>query len=183
MADFASIFAQWADIHRAAGFWPRPVTPNSKACHAQNWQLPDHEIDPTTLANWITSHADRGIGLLMGSPFPDGTTLGALDIDRDEYTQLGQALLRDPSCGRIGKKGAVFFVRVKGEARNPEFRVTGDSDKKWGKVAECLFAKKLCVIPPTIHPETGQPYRWIGTPLHEINFERLPIVEMTDVDK
>jgi hypothetical protein len=178
-----SAFAEWADVFHAAGFWPRPVTPNSKACHVRDWQKPDPEIPPATLAGWLSSHAHYGIGLLTGSPFPDGTTLGALDIDRDEYTRLGRALLRDPPCGRVGKKGAVFFVRVLGEARNPEFRVTGDNDKRWGKVAECLFAKKLCVIPPTIHPETGRPYRWIGTPLHEIDFEQLPIVEMTDVDK
>ena len=81
------------------------------------------------------------------------------------------------------EKGAVFFVRIQGEPRNLEFRVSGDSDKRWGKVAECLFSKKLCVIPPTVHPETGQSYRWLGPPLHEIDFEQLPIVEMTDVEK
>jgi hypothetical protein len=70
----------------------------------------------------------------------------------------------------------VFYVRVRGRLSNPEFRVAGKGDK----VAECLFFKKLCVIPPTIHPETGQAYRWIGTPLHEIDFNELPIVEMND---
>ena len=70
----------------------------------------------------------------------------------------------------------MFFVRVRGRLSNPEFRVAGKGDK----VAECLFVKKLCVIPPTIHPDTGQAYRWIGTPLHEIDFNELPIMEMGD---
>jgi hypothetical protein len=87
----------------------------------------------------------------MGSPFPDGTTL---DVDRDEYTRIAQALLRDPPSGRVGKKGAVFFARVRGALSNPEFKVRGEEGKRYGEVAECLFVKKLCLIPPTIHPDT-----------------------------
>ena len=55
----------------------------------------------------------------MGSPFPDGTTLGASDTDHDDYARIAQALLRDPPSGRIGKKGAVFFVRVRGRSAIP----------------------------------------------------------------
>ena len=173
-------FADWAGLYRERGFWPRPITLGTKAPHIPGWQRPDHEIAPADLASWPTKYGHLGIGLLMGSPFPDGTTLGASDIDRDEYTRIAQALLRDPPSGRIGKKGAVFLVRVRGPLSNPEFRVRGEEGKRYGKVAECLFAKKLCVIPPTIHPETGRAYRWIGAPLHEIDFSELPIVEMND---
>ena len=60
-------------------------------------------------------------------------------------------------------------------------RSAANQANAYGKVAECLFVKKLCVIPPTIHPDTGQAYRWIGTPLHEVEFNELPIVEMDDV--
>jgi hypothetical protein len=175
----ARIFAAWADIYRERGFWPRPITVGHKACHLADWQKPDSEIPADEIAFWLTKCGHLGIGLLMGSPFPDSTTLGALDIDRDDYTRLGRALLRDPPSGRIGKKGAVFFVRVRGPLSNPEFKVRGAEGKQYGKVAECLFRKKLCVIPPTIHPETQRPYRWIGKPLHEIDFNKLPIVEMS----
>jgi hypothetical protein len=167
-------------IYRQLGLWPRPITPGSKACHIKDWQRPDGEIPPAQLTSWLKSHANRGIGLLMGSSFPDGTTLGALDIDHDDYVRIGRALLRDPPSGRVGKKGAVFFVRVRGALSNPEFKIRGDEGKRYGKVAECLFIKKLCVIPPTIHPDTGRPYRWIGKPLHEIDFNQLPIVEMSN---
>lgn len=173
-----SIFAYWARIYRELGYWPRQISPNTKACHARDWQKPDYELHPATLASWLTSHADFGVGLLMGSPFPDSTTLGALDIDNNAYVRIGRALLRDPPSGRVGKKGAVFFVRVRGALSNPEFKVRGDEGKRYGKVAECLFTKKLCVIPPTIHPDTGQAYRWIGKLLHEVDFTELPVVEM-----
>jgi hypothetical protein len=176
-----SIFARWAGVYRQRGYWPRPITPGTKACLVREWQKADSELPEATLASWLTSRGHCGIGLLMGSPFPDGTTLGALDIDHEEYVRLGRASLLDAPSGRIGKKGAVFFVRVRGAPRNLEFRVKEDADRRFGKVAECLFSKKLCVIPPTIHPDTGQAYRWIGRPLYEVDFNELPIVEMDDV--
>jgi hypothetical protein len=78
------IFARWAGVYRERGYWPRPITPGTKACHLKDWQKPDSELANATLASLLTSNASFGIGLLMGSPFPDGTTLGALDIDHDE---------------------------------------------------------------------------------------------------
>ena len=123
MTEAPSIFAHWAGVYRRRGYWPRPITPGTKACHVREWQKPDSELSEATLASWLTSHANFGIGLLMGSPFPDGTTLGALDIDHDEYVRLGRASLIDAPSGRIGKKGAVFFVRVRG--RLEQSRVHG----------------------------------------------------------
>ena len=180
MTESRPLFAEWAEVYRRRGYWPRPITPGTKACHVREWQKPDSELSEATLASWLTSHANCGVGLLMGSPFPDGTTLGALDIDRDEYVRLGRASLIDCPSGRIGRKGAVFFVRVRGPLSNPEFKVRGEEGTRYGKVAECLFVRRLCVIPPTIHPDTGQAYRWIGRPLHEVDFDELPIVEMDD---
>jgi Bifunctional DNA primase/polymerase, N-terminal len=169
-------YSEWAPRYRGMGFWPRPINLGSKACRIPKWQTPDDQLPPKTLEHWLRRYGHFGIGLLMGSPLPDGTALGALDVDRDEYVGLAKALLQSPVCGRIGKKGAVFFVRVAGNFGNPEFRVGGTLAKEWGKVAECLFRKKLCVIPPTIHPETNSSYRWIGTPLHEVDFACLPLI-------
>lgn len=95
-------FGSWAQIMRDAGFWPRPLI--GKACKIPGWQTPDPELPTGTFENWSNKHSDNNIGLLMGSPFPDGTLLGALDIDHDAYVPLGRAILRDPPCGRIGKK-------------------------------------------------------------------------------
>jgi hypothetical protein len=32
------------------------------------------------------------------------------------------------------------------------------------------------VIPPTIHPDTNESYRWIGTPLLNVDFSTLPLI-------
>jgi hypothetical protein len=169
-------YREHAAIYNNLGMWSRRIRPGTKACYDKGWQSPNGDLPPGTLQKWLDTCGNFGIGLLMGSPISDGTRLGALDVDRNEYTALGQTLLQNRICGRVGEKGAVFFVRVRGDLGNPEFRVGGSGGKAWGKVAECLFVKKLCVIPPTIHPNTRQPYRWIGTPLHEVDLLSLPLI-------
>jgi hypothetical protein len=168
-------FGQYAECYRALGLQPRPIIPGTKACKLPGWQRPDCEISDHTFGVWLRKFHCFGIGLVMGANLPDGSTLGALDIDHDDYTRIGRTLLGDPVSGRFGKKGAVFFVRVFGDAKNWEFKVKGHP--QLGKVAECLFTKKLCVIPPTVHPDTNQPYRWLGTALHEVPLDLLPAVE------
>jgi hypothetical protein len=170
-------FAEWAPRYREAGFWPRPIKPGTKACKMPEWQRPDDAISRLELDSWLTTYAKCGIGLLMGSPFPDGTKLGALDIDHDAYVRFGEALLRGPSCKRRGKKGIAIFVRTLGVLEgHPKFTVSGETNKEWGMVAECLFHNALCVIPPTQHPETLQSYNWITSSLLEITADELPIV-------
>jgi hypothetical protein len=172
------IFTTYAPILRDRGLWPRPVWPGQKATRVPKWTAPDSEISPSDLDRWSTRYSDYGIGLLMGSPLPDGTVLGAIDIDRDEYVPLGKAMLGEIVCGRVGSKGVVIFVRVKGEPKSRDFTVLGAGRERWGKVAEALFAKKFCVIPPTIHPDTTKPYTWVGQSLLDVDFAALPLVEV-----
>lgn len=170
----SGIYATEAPRYREKGFWPRPVKPGSKACYEEGWQLPDSKIGEKELARWAEEYGDYGVGLNMGSPLPDGTALGALDIDRNEYVRVAKVLLGgDPPCGRFGSKGAVYFVRVMSGVKSRKFRVAG---KDGEQIAEALFSKNLCVIPPTIHPDTGEPYRWIGTPLLDIDLLTLPLI-------
>lgn len=169
-------FATWAPIYRQIGLEPRPVRPGTKACRVAGWQTPDAELADAILGQWLTKYASYGIGLLMGTTLPDGTRLGALDIDHDQYVRVGRALLNGPPCGRFGSKGAVFFVRVRGDVRNMTFNAKLSVDEKPRLVAEGLFTRKLCVIPPTIHPDTQQQYRWLGKPLYETDLNTLPLI-------
>jgi hypothetical protein len=179
-------YGTWAKVYQDRGLWPRPLQcpgidaktkkPLGKACREKGWQTPDSELPPGTRERWALELGHYNIGLLMGTPLPDGTRLGALDIDHDQYTALGKVLLGgNPPCGRFGKKGAVFFVRYIGDIKSQGFKVKPPNES-YDQVAELLFAKKLCVIPPSIHPDTNQPYRWLGTPLHEMDFSQLPLI-------
>ena len=179
MTDFSTKpFGTWAEPYRNIGLEPRCLI--GKACKEKNWQKPDTEIPQETLNLWVRNYGGYNIGLRMGTDLPDGTRLGALDIDHDAYANLGKALLGDPPCGRIGKKGAVYFVRYQPSLmkslKHKKFRVKGDLGQQYGQVLELLFEGTLCVIPPSIHPDINQPYRWIGTPLHETNFTNLPLI-------
>jgi hypothetical protein len=122
----SGIFRLQAPLYRAMGLWPRPVWPGAKACQIPHWQKPDPEQPEGALQRWTEQYGDFGIGLVMGSPLPDGTRLGALDIDRDDYLRVVRVLLGDPECGRIGKKGAVFFVRLAGQFHTTPLRVKSE---------------------------------------------------------
>lgn len=170
------IFKAYAPLYRKIGLEPRPIQRNTKACHVKDWQVSDSLLPAEDLESWLDKYADSGIGLRMGTPLTGGGHLGALDIDRDEYVRLSMALFGNPPCTRIGSKGTVIFVRVVGDLGNQKFRCKSKIAKDWGNVAECLFDRMLCVIPPTIHPDTQQPYKWNGTPLHELDLGLLPVI-------
>lgn len=178
-------YGEWAEIYREKGYWPRPLKfpgldknekPFGKRCLEKNWQLPDHEIGAETFANWAKEFPHYNIGLVMGSPLPDGTTLAALDIDDDRLIKLGHALLNGVVSGRIGKKGIAIFCRAAKGVKNAKFRVQDGDKHGFGQVAELLAHKSLLVIPPSIHPEIDQPYKWVGQPLHDINPLDLPLI-------
>lgn len=174
MTDPKRVFGEFAPLYRKAGFWPRPVRPGSKACPFPKWNVPDPERKLGELDSWLESHGNWGIGLVLGSPFPDGTKLAAVDIDRDDYVRVTQALLRNPPCGRIGAKGIAHLVRLRGDGKYRGLKVKSENG---AKVGEILCDNRFLVLPPTFHPDTEQPYRWVGRPLLEVDYRELPIVE------
>jgi hypothetical protein len=165
------IYATWAPKYRAAGFWPLPIEPGEKACYMKGWPkgMTAGEFEVS-----LNRYATHGIGLRMGSPFPDGTALAALDIDDDAYVEVAKALLGNPLCMRRGGKGVCCFVRLRGPAKYVSFNVPG---KK--KHSEFLAGGgHLCVIPPTVHPKTEKPYHWLKKTLLEVSYLDLPLVEV-----
>lgn len=160
-------YMTWAPIYREKGFWPRPVAPGTKVAEVKDWERPDPELSANTTEFWTYDFADHGIGIIMGNPFPDGTVLGALQINCRNYTDLGRVLPHKPVCGCLGVDGATLFVRFhSGQYRGISF-----------KSGELFSEQKFCVLPPTIDPDTKWPYRWLGTPLHAADYADLPVIE------
>ena len=173
----SNIYQQAAPDYRSRGYSPRPITPGQKSCPIKGWQKTNDEYSSGQLLAWEEQYASYGVGLLMGSSFPDGSKLVALDIDRNEYVRLAQALLRRPSSGRIGAKGIVLFARLRGDGRRRQFRVKLGREVETVIIGELLGERTLCVLPPTIHPVTDAPYRWVGKPLLEADYRDLPLIE------
>lgn len=170
-------FADFAQAYRDAGYYPRPVAPGTKAPPIKGWNKPDPELADRYCDDWIKRYGDHGIGLVTGSVFPDGTALAVIDIDRDDYQRVTSVLLGHPACGRIGKKGIAYFVRLLGVPPSKKFNVTTTKGTTTA-IGDLLFGGAFCVIPPTVHPETEHPYRWVGKPLLEVPFHDLPLVEV-----
>jgi len=174
MAESNRIFGDAAPLYRNAGFWPRPVRPGTKACPIKKWNVPDPERKLGELDGWLEQFGHCGIGLVLGSPFPDGTKLAAVDIDHDGYVRVTEALLRNPPCGRIGAKGIAYLARLRGDGKYRILKVKGEGGDRIGEI---LCDNRFLVLPPTIHPDTEQPYRWVGRPLLEVDYRELPIIE------
>jgi hypothetical protein len=170
----SGVYAHWAPLYRKAGFEPRPVTPGTKACHLNGWQARMNEAD---FEASVARFGGHGISLLMGSQFPDGTTLAALDVDDDAYVEVAKVLMGQPLCVRQGKRGVIIPCRLRGPVGNLEFRLPASEGGKRTKHCELLALKKIAVIPPSIHPDLGTPYKWLGVSLLDIPFEKIPVIE------
>lgn len=172
---FADNYLAYADD----GYEPRPIQPGTKACKEKDWNKQTSELPNDIYSKWANSRGGHGIGLRLGTPMPNNTVLGALDIDDNRYVRAAGFLLGDPPCGRFGSKGAAYFVRLKGRSLKSKavFQVKLESGEPL-HIGELLAAGSLLVIPPTIHPTTKLPYRWTGKPLLQVDPNDLPIVEV-----
>lgn len=166
-------YATYAPIYQKRGMWPRPLT--GKQCFELDWQKPDDQLPAGTIEKWIKEKPSHNIGLVAGSPFSDGTYLGFMDIDHNAFIGLGKTLLGNPVCVRYGKKGVVIPFRYI-DGLTSEKKIKTKADFELEEVAEIFLKNCYCAIPPSIHPDTNQSYRWEGPALHEIDFKLLPLI-------
>jgi predicted P-loop ATPase len=152
-----------------AGYWVRRVSPGKKGCRDQNWQRQQPEVEQTA--------AYDGIAIMAGSPMPDGTTFGFVDVDHDGLTAAFRMMF-GPTCERLGSKGTAIPVRIDGNVLNGKFYMQGVSKP----AVELMAHQSIVVIPPTIHPDTKKPYQWLGRNLLDMPFEDLPLVDSRRVE-
>lgn len=169
-------FAQHASDYWNAGRSAIPVEPGTKrpAAGIKNWSgycgnLPKIE----TRDEWLRRYPSHGIGLCLGGSFTPQYRLGAVDVDDDSLVETVKAMLGSCPCAKRGKKGITYFVRVPKDAKIKSCKIC--NYKKVG-VIDILIGGRMTVLPPTIHPDTHQPYVWIGQPLLDTDIETLPIL-------
>jgi hypothetical protein len=96
--------------------------------------------------------------------------LKVVDIDTDD-TELMKAVLSvlpDSEVKKRGKKGFSAFYRGSPAIVSAPFSVGKE------RVVDLLAHGRQTVMPPTIHPDTGQPYHWVGEPLEGVSIDDLP---------
>jgi putative DNA primase/helicase len=162
------------------GFTPLYVEANSKAARNLGWQV---ERPSERSIDQKFSHPSN-IGVRCGDLHQDGTCLIAIDVDVDDPDVLecvARAIGADVPRKR-GKKGATFFVRGCYQQKTTKIKLLRGGVKI--DAIDILARGAQTVIPPSTHPETGQPYKWIGgKPLWEINYQELPVFDETLIDE
>jgi P4 family phage/plasmid primase-like protien len=145
------IFETYAPQYWAAGLPIIPLRQRNKMPDINQWSLYGRQM-PTELEqqHWLASYPKGNVGL------PLGPCSGVCIIDIDtEDAELDKAI-RD-ICGptpwvRVGKKGAALAYRFEGQKN---FKLRGADG---GMICEFLGLGNQVVVPPSIHPDTGQPY-------------------------
>ena len=166
--------------YAAIGFAVFPLHYKSKRPLIDEWQHRASK-DPNVLREFWRKHPKAGIGVCCGL-----SDLAVIDVDPrhggDETfarLQKERGYLWDEGCaiaqtGR-GDGGRHYFFR------SPEgVRLPG----KLGPGVDLLSGPRYVVLEPSIHPDTGHPYRWEkgANPVHMPELSELPEAWWTPLD-
>ncbi len=158
------------------GFIPLRLEPGSKAAKHQGWQL--ENLDEESIRRTFARYGN--LGVRCGDMHDDGTCLLGLDIDLENGAligaverALGDELPRIPV--KKGKKGATYILRFDREQRTTKIKWVRDGNKPI-ECIDVLCRNSQTVVPPSIHPDTKLPYRYIAGPrLDETDYRTLPV--------
>lgn len=171
-----NIFADHAPSYFEAGFNIIPLRLGTKIPAVNNWQhYCELKLDEWIFNGWQYSNANGNIGMPLGL----ANKVIALDFDND-IDNLHEEIIKLLEGSPVKKKGAKGFTAF--------YRYNGESPKKWYKdgkaVVELLSTGNQTVMPPSIHPDTQQPYIWL-TPdtLLDIKPEELPYLPTHFIEK
>ncbi len=128
-----------------------------------NWRDETVPVDMSTI-----NTQSFGVALVLGKK----SGIVALDLD-DDIDHLHEKVLEIAGLSPIakkGKKGATYFYRYNGEGKH-------QYNKNGVCVLDLLGEGAYTVLPPSIHPDTKEPYRYMGARgLHEISIIELPFL-------
>lgn len=174
------IFGSVANKYFEAGYNVLPLEPNTKKPFIKNWQQwCSNKQSSFTVDSWAYTYAKHNIGIPLG----ETSNIIALDFDNDIdglHDKITALLNNTMPIKKSGFKGFTTF-----------FRYNGESPKKWYKdgqaVLELLSTGNQTVMPPSIHPDTKEPYKWLtpdtllDVPASEL--PTLPVGFIENVDK
>ena len=146
----------------AQGLNPLPIKPGTKRPALVGWQRFCSEEMPSSLvAKFTKSSIAYGVGLALGYRGVIG-----IDVDTDDTAQIRAVISVLPPirAAKRGRRGfTVFFQDPMGKVRTARLRIV-----------EVLARGTQSVLPPSVHPDTGQPYIWLDPEaLSEFEFAAL----------
>lgn len=133
-----------------------------------NWREEYTRRLPSRFEIQVWSQSAAGVGVVCG---PASKYLVAVDIDTDDQIIRTAILAAIPptTVSKRGAKGDTRFFRGPGIDKSkswnlatPDGELTVDGKRKTYRVCDLIGPGRQTVLPPTIHPDTGQPYVWTG---------------------
>lgn len=156
-----NVFADTCDAFYQAGLPVIPLHRKEKRPIPNGWQRFCEEMpDPRQIEAWKRDYPQGNIGLPLGP----ASNICVIDIDTEDKGLVNDlvALLPETPWVRYGKKGCVLGYRFNGVKT---FQVRDLSGKP---IVEFLSTSRQVVLPPSIHPDTDQPYTAIN-PLYDVH--------------
>lgn len=174
-----------------AGYSPIPIMPGEKApgevmsgrwVLMANWPQYKNKAPDQLLARRWAGFDGAGIGVILGTPAGEGYELAAIDFDTDQQALLEtmEASVPPSPVRKRGARGYTAFYRVPAGTKGRRYR----RDKS--VICELLTGTntRQTVIPPTVHPGTGQPYVWISPKtLADVQPFALPVLTADDLER
>ncbi|QFR33831.1 bifunctional DNA primase/polymerase [Ancylobacter sp. TS-1] len=185
----ADIFATEAPKYWDKGLPIVPVEPGTKrpARSLKGWDgFLSSPASEATKSKWLKNFSDHGVGLLLGHPVGDGTSVVVLDIDDDRLVRAVRGFLgfnrteqRALLVAKRGKKGLTIFLRAPSE---PKFKSTTVRGAEGIGNIDVLSAGKMTVMPPFDHPEPGIRYVFEGVSVLDIELGSLVKISSREIN-
>lgn len=161
------MFSEFAPKYWEKGLPVMPLRYQSKVPCLPSWQQFCTEMPAEDVReSWLRDYTDANMGLALG---PQSGVI-ALDLDSLDpvVARVLDQLLPPSPWTRIGKKGSVRAYKFNGERT---YRVKAEDGST---VFEVLSRGTQVVMPPSIHPDTLQPYH-SDTELYEVLDRLVPL--------
>lgn len=156
------VFSDWADKYFESELSIIPV--EGKRARISAWtEYCRHLPLVSTVEDWKAAYPDWNIGLCTG---PANNVMAFdLDTDNEDIVKTVNLLLPPTPVTKRGKKGLTYFYKYSGQRSRP-IKCNGV------QIADILADGRQTVLPPSIHPETNEPYKWLGQSI--LDAEDLP---------
>jgi hypothetical protein len=128
-----------------------------------------HGRQPNFMDHNLWGNGDSGLGVVGGKA---SHGMVAIDIDTDDIaikTAIVKVLPATP-VKKVGAKGETAFYY------GPDISVSRSWNINGKRVCDLIADGRQTVLPPTVHPDTGAPYRWVGDPLDLYDPDELPFL-------
>jgi Bifunctional DNA primase/polymerase, N-terminal/Protein of unknown function (DUF3987) len=171
------IYAQMGERLIERGYGALPIMPGTKRpgflfagkwIGLANWARRFNNGVPssTELARWAAG--DTGLAVVGGYK-----GLVAIDVDTEEqvYWNALMEVLPSSPVRKVGQKGETRFYY------GPDIEASQSWSIGKKRIVDLIGPGRQTVIPPTIHPDTHKPYRWIGyDTLEDFGPSELPLL-------